>query len=65
MDVDCEELAVSDTNSHRSRLASVRDAPGLPFTANEAFKKADLGDLHELYIALANRCWLPDRTLKV
>ena len=42
-----------------------REATGLPFTAKETFKKADLDDRQALYIALANQCWSPDRLVEV
>ena len=42
-----------------------RQATGLPFTAKEAFKKADLDDRQALYIALAKLCWSPDQLEKV
>lgn len=38
-----------------------REATGLPFTAKETFKKADLDDRQALYIALAKLCWSPGR----
>lgn len=42
-----------------------RERTGLPFTAKEAFKKADLDDRQALYIALAKQCWSPDRLVAV
>lgn len=42
-----------------------REATGLPFSACEEFKKAELDDRQALYIALANQCWSPDNLLGV
>ncbi|MCY3688080.1 MAG: DUF262 domain-containing protein [Gammaproteobacteria bacterium] len=42
-----------------------RDETGLPFSAKSSFKKADLDERQELYIALANRCWSVDRLKEV
>ena len=38
-----------------------REETDLPFAAKKVFKKADLDERQELYVALASQCWSPDR----
>lgn len=40
-------------------------ATGLPFAAKAEFAKADLDQRQELYTALANHCWSPQRLMEV
>ena len=42
-----------------------REEFNMPFTAKDAFLKADLDDRQALYISLANLCWLPNRLTKI
>ena len=46
---------------HTPGFRKFRESTGLPFRAKTEFRKADLDERQELYIALAARCWSPDR----
>jgi len=42
-----------------------RQATGLPSVAKDEYKKPDLNERQDLYIALATQCWSPSRLLEV